>query len=512
MEAFPPDAAVRKLDPFTKLMTWPAGIDEETLRQCPAHDWDNVRAIGMLMLFVWAYQAGLLGIVAHELLAPDGEFHPDLTFGAAFIATLVLLIDSYGFLRAGFHAEGIQQLARGGLDLAGGLAAKIKAGIFLGLRILLSLGFAQLSAVFVALILFKSDITAEIERFYREQNRSLIASVSLQTDADIARAADVTQEANARVEALQKQVASMRDGSINPAASDTAIQAEQAEISELLAEKGRRDTELVAAQSFAANELAGVKGDPSNSGVPGRGPVRAAAEERVRAATANDEAANQALAEARTRLDNLRKQALLSADDRARQAQRAVPHLESDLEKATDELTALREHQAKLVRDRNETIRTGIETAPERVGRDTGFLARLSALRRVARDPEIAMVIFLIDFTSFGLELAAVLAKVTSFIPTTYAVLLARNAFMQAWRTVDEMDAEMRRRPTEPEDEDDFLQPVVVPGVGGEQAAAGDHAGDAIFPLDGDVNTNAGTSDATEGKRPRGRPRKVVTT
>jgi hypothetical protein len=44
-----------------------------------------------------------------------------------------------------------------------------------------------------------------------------------------------------------------------------------------------------------------------------------------------------------------------------------------------------------------------------------------------------------IDFVSFGFELAAVLAKMMSYVPTTYAALLARDAYMSDVRIVDGM-------------------------------------------------------------------------
>jgi predicted nucleic acid-binding Zn-ribbon protein len=510
MNPLVPDVEFRKPGLFTRALHWISGIDEETLHECPAHDWDTVRAIAVLFIFVWILQAAELSIVAHQLLSPEGEVRPELIIGSMFIATLILLLDSYVFVRAGFHADGLNELARGGLDLTGGLAAKIKAGLFLALRIFLSLGFAQLTAIFLGLILFRPDITAEIDRFYQQQNATLIASATRQVDSEIQRADDAVKGASAHAAALQQQVAAMRDGAVNPAASDAAIQSAQQEINQLLAEKARRDAELVAAQTFAANELAGIKADPANSGVPGAGPVRAAARERVEAATANDAAANQSLAEARARLGELRKQVASNADDRGHQAQLALPALETDLQAATTQLAALRDNLAKLTRDRDETIRADIENSPERIGRDAGFLAQLSALKRLAQDPEIAAIILLIDLTSFGLELAAVLAKVTSFVPTTYAALLARNAYMRVVEIVDEMDETLRQRPSEPDSDVDRLEPIHPAGGGDGEAVDDPRPVDEGLPLDAAPAVNGAGAGLTEAKRPRGRPRKFA--
>jgi len=51
-----------------------------------------------------------------------------------------MLIDSYMVMRSGWHLSGIEQLKRGGIDVSGGPWARIKATIFLAVRIALSIG------------------------------------------------------------------------------------------------------------------------------------------------------------------------------------------------------------------------------------------------------------------------------------------------------------------------------------------------------------------------------------
>jgi hypothetical protein len=68
-------------------------------------------------------------------------------------------------------------------------------------------------------------------------------------------------------------------------------------------------------------------------------------------------------------------------------------------------------------------------------------------------------VIALIDLVSFSLELAAVLAKVTSYVPTTYAMLLARDAYLAAVRTVDEMVKELNPEPSTYQKEPAIVMP-----------------------------------------------------
>src|SRR5580693_7606973 len=140
-----------------KLFIKITGADEETLNDCPKEDWDTVRALGELMVFTWIYQAALFAMVGHQLFAA-GHFRPDLILIAAFIATFILFIDSYMFFRSGWHLNGIREILRGGLDISGGAQASIKAAISLAVRILLSIGLAELTAVFISLLIFSSDI------------------------------------------------------------------------------------------------------------------------------------------------------------------------------------------------------------------------------------------------------------------------------------------------------------------------------------------------------------------
>jgi hypothetical protein len=131
-----------------------AGADEETLRRCPPQDWDNVRAVGELMICTWLYQTGLFSVITHRLFAPPGQIRPELVLISMFGASFISLIDSYMVMRSGWHLSGIEELKRGGIDVSGGPLARIKANIFLAIRILLSIGIAQLTAIFLSIIIF----------------------------------------------------------------------------------------------------------------------------------------------------------------------------------------------------------------------------------------------------------------------------------------------------------------------------------------------------------------------
>ena len=149
-----------------------AGADEELLKKCPPRDLNNVRAVAWLMLATLCYQTGLFALIGHELFAPPGQIRPEIILGALAIAAFVLLIDSFAIMRCGWHLEGLKELRRGGLDIGGGAGSRVKAGLFLSIRVLiLSVGLAQLTALFVSLVVFSTDIHARIDKTYRTRMR-----------------------------------------------------------------------------------------------------------------------------------------------------------------------------------------------------------------------------------------------------------------------------------------------------------------------------------------------------
>ena len=481
-----------------------AGVDEETLRKCPAHDWENARAIGEAMLCVWLYQAGLCSIVGHRLFAEPGQVRIELILVAMFIATFVMLIDSYVIMRSGWHLSGIEELKRGGLDISGGPWARLKAGFFLTIRILLSVGLAQLTAIFLSLLIFAGDIDARTQTTWRQANAHLIVGATEPVDAEIQRATEAINAQSAHVAALATQVESLRQNEIDPSSTYTAPA--QQEVTQLLAQKAKADDELRAAETFAANELAGVRASPENSGRAGPGPRRRAAMEQVTNAKSHAQEIDRALQAARSRLETLRNQHNAPNEAVRQQAHDQLPAFEKTLAAENTKLAALKDELTRLNQGRGDAIRAAIDKAPNHVGLDNGLLAQLRVLEEIAQaNSRIAAVIILIDVISFGFELAAVLAKVTSYVPTTYAALLARDAYMGAVRMVDAMVAELN---PEPEKESPKPEIVVPPQPANDNWPEN---GQAVRqnPFGG-FDEPPPSAPPPPPKRPRGRPRKSL--
>src|SRR5262249_53494560 len=155
-----PNAIPTEPSLLRRVVLFIAGADKETLSECPFHDYDVLRNVALLFVLAWMYQTAILALVAHQIFNHDGTLQPMLVLGAAFIASLVLVLDSFVFCRSGHHTEGLSQLKRGGLDLGGRFGSKLTALLFLAMRLLFSIVLAQLTAIFVGLIVFHQDILA----------------------------------------------------------------------------------------------------------------------------------------------------------------------------------------------------------------------------------------------------------------------------------------------------------------------------------------------------------------
>ena len=297
----------RKCGPFTKLLYKIAAVDKERMASCPEHDHNNACAVAEIQIAVWIYQTGLFTIVSHRLFATRGTIRPELVFMSMFLATFVMLIDSYMVMRSGWHLSGIEQLKRGGIDVSGGPWARIKATIFLAVRIALSIGLAQLTAVFVSILIFASDIDAKNSNAYRMANAHLIIGATEPVDAEIKSATDATEAQKARVAALAAQVNTLRNYEVDPTSGDPQVHQAQQELTQLLGAKSKADDDRRSAENFATNELGGIQG-AGTSGRPGHGPRHRAAVEQLANARTHAQEAASAVEAARKRLDALRKQ------------------------------------------------------------------------------------------------------------------------------------------------------------------------------------------------------------
>jgi hypothetical protein len=440
-----PDHQAREPGLWTRWRLKIAAVDLDTLRNCPTRDWDNALSVANIMMLNWLYQTALFAMISHRLWAQPGQIRPDLVLASALMATFVLSIDRYMIILSGWYLSGIHELKRGGIDIGGGLVAGIKAICFLIVRIALSIGSAQLSAIFLSLFIFAPDIDAHVKSAWLQANAPLIADTTKLVEGQIQRATQAVNAQSSRVTALASQVNTLRQNAVDPNANNPEILQAQQEVSGLIERKAKANDELQDAETFAANEGGGIKGSATNSGRPGYGVRYRAAMQEVASARTRAQELAQELEAARGRLDTLRTQAPSANDAVRREAQDQLPGFDKTLEAETAKLAGLKNELAALIAGREDTIRKAVEAAPNHVGLDRGFIAQVQILEQLASESTIIWTItVLIDSVSFGFELAAVLVKVTSYVPTAYTALLARDCFMRVVRIAEELTAELK--------------------------------------------------------------------
>ena len=352
------------------------------MNKCPPGDEDAIVASALINCAVWLYQAGLFAYISHRLFAEPGQIRPELILVSGGLATFVLIFDAYAINRASFFQSGASELARAGLDISGGLIARSKNGIFYVVRVVLSAGLAQLTAVFMLIMVFASDLDARIQQAYRNSNSHLIIAASQPVDDAIARAGKSVADQKARVSALAAQVSRLQASEIDPSAANPHVQQAQQEVAQLLARKSKLDEGLEALEVFRNNEVAGVKGD-GNSGLAGHGPNIVRRSRKVADTKAHLEETARELDLARARLEALRKR---QQQGPALEAVRLQAHdqlavFEARLREENAELSNLNEKLTRLSNGRGDAIRANIEKSPDHVRLDNGLFAQIQDSR-----------------------------------------------------------------------------------------------------------------------------------
>lgn len=505
---------------FAGFQLWLAGVDRDLLATCPLRDVHNVKTIAWLLMIVWFWQASLFCLVGHMMLAQPGEFRVAILVGGLVLASVVLLVDSYVIVRSSWHLQGIAELARGGLTMPGTLGAKVKNGAFVAVRLLLSVVLVQLMAIFLSLLLFAKDITTDLDQRYLTENRELLDRITGQTDGTITTLKAEHAEVRGRLVRLADEEAKLRQTVVDPLGESPEARLAIDRITKLTQSKAEAERELKDAQTFSANELGGVAGVKGNTGIPGRGPVRRAAEERVTNAEVKLKAIGQELAAADAKLAKLGETTSGASSQRRSAAEAKLVETSAAKKDRQDRLGLVEGELKRFTENREAIIRAAFEADPSYKRKEEGFLANWQGLRRLTADPYVLVVVALFDLALFGIELAAVLAKIATFVPATYATIIAHDDFRRAYKTAHELAREIeaiqqdRGRPeddegsgsAEPEPEPPKPTDPSDSGAALHNVFSGNGADDAPPDPQAEPVSVASAPDTAERRKRRGRP------
>ncbi len=329
-------------------------------------------------------------------------------------------------------------------------------------------------------------------------NFHLVGPATTLADKAIEEARAAEQAESKEVEKLATNVATLRQNEIDPISGNADMQLAQQELSRLIAEKEKAESDQRNAESFATAERGGLTKAPGNSGHPGAGPKYRAAREDADNAKNYAEQVSRALEAARSRVDALRDK-FASVDEQVKQkAQDQLPGFEASLNAENAKLATLRGQLVTLVEGRNATIRKAVESAPDFVPLNSGFLARISALESIAHDnPRVMIVMILLEIVSFCLEVAAILATMAGGM-STYSALIARDAYTRLVKIADEMATDLEKSSHK------APEPEILP----PEAPADDQLRNASEEASTDPFEKAAAAAGQSPKRRRGRPRK----
>ena len=207
---------------------------------------------------------------------------------------------SYVIMRAGWYGAGLRDLKSAGCDLTGGPIEHLKGGVFLCVRILLSVGISQLFGIFLSIIVFSHDIDVPIKKEWLRANATLIAAASEPVEAEIKRRSDAVTVQTAVANGLRAQVAGLAAGRTRSLRRRPAqMQQAQAELNGLLSQKTEADAAVAAAQkSSRRTSSRGLRALKATVARLGAGPRRRAALEQLANAKEHQRLASDAISPA----------------------------------------------------------------------------------------------------------------------------------------------------------------------------------------------------------------------
>jgi hypothetical protein len=180
---------------FRRHLVKVAGVQEEKLQLCPPEDWSKAAGTGLVMVANVLFTTCLYSLISHTLFASPGQIRIELIIASLCFALFVMLIDLEIFIRPSWIREGFHGLKRGGLIIPISLGDRVGGALSLMVRIALGLGLCQLSALFLALIMFQADIDTRIQDSWRQANSHLIGPATMRVDDEIRRATDAAAPA-----------------------------------------------------------------------------------------------------------------------------------------------------------------------------------------------------------------------------------------------------------------------------------------------------------------------------
>ena len=443
-----PDTPIERYGPLARLLIASVGVDKTILAsQCRPQDASIIKMQGALLYGSVAYSGLVMVLMGQKLFSPE-NFNPVLALASLGPVALLGTVDAYVFYYGSWFEQGVKLLTEWG-GLPGSKDANhhyVANALKYGIRTALSVPFAALTGIFLSTAVYQNDIRHITHQRYLNDNQAGFTQATALVDEKAGHATQAVKVKEAEIVDLSNQVNALREKSI--VGSNTIdSQSGQREIDNLLSQQASALDDVRKSEAVEALEMGGVP-DRRTSGTPGNGPRHRAAVQEVANAKAHALQISDALTAARARLDALREKGVSSSEAARQRSERDLPAFEDKLRQANIDLATLKQQVDDIVQNRNETIRTLVETSPGYIANNNGVLAEISALNEIrSEDSTIWWTVFFFELASVALELAAVCSKLLVQVPTDYARIVARDHILHSVKIVDEMITEFNRNP-----------------------------------------------------------------
>jgi hypothetical protein len=143
---------------------------------------------------------------------------------------------------------------------------------------------------------------------------------------------------------------------------------------------------------------------------------------------------------ARARVETVRTHVAATKDAEGARGSNQLAAYEKAFAEENTRLAELKAELERLTSQQEREIRAIVESAPDHVPYGGGLLNRLTVLKQIADEkPWLTPVMLVLDLVAFGFELAGVLSKVTSYVPTVYAKLLAIRSYVAGYKMAHDL-------------------------------------------------------------------------
>ena len=295
------------------------------------------------------------------------------------------------------------------------------------LRFGMTLLLALLTGSLMGLMFFRKDSDARIEAIAARANAPLVVVASERFDAETARLTTERGTALVAVNAADSDSSALRQSVLRETEADPERGFLVERVRLLTREREAAERRVAQAQRQA------VGPDASGSAMA----RLASARRQLEAVTRDLGAAQARLREMQARRDSREVRFTGTVEGRLKEvgdARQAAATRLAELDAAIAARASIREA----------TIREAVLRDPAYTPKDDGLLARLKALADLTRDPYIFWAVIILDAFFVALELAAVLSKVTTFVPATYALLMVRGIAIAGQEVKEELIARLK--------------------------------------------------------------------